>query len=370
MLSLRTINARSFYRATRATVTWNCYYHNTIRNMKFVKLSHTGDFMPTLGLGTWQAEPHVLKFAVSTALELGYRHIDTAFNYNNEEAIGSAISEWIDAGKGVRSDLFITTKLPHVGNRASDVEKFLDIQLKRLQTSYVDLYLIHVPFGFKCDEATLTPKVGADGSYELDMDTDHIAIWKKLEECQEAGLIRNIGLSNFNEEQIYEIMKSARVKPQVLQVELHTYFQQNDLRNFCMENDIVLTAYAPLGSPGAKTHFVTKYKYSPSVFPDLMQVPEVLTMAKKYGKTPAQILLHFLVQQKIVVIPKSTNTSRIKENMDLYDFELTQDDMHTLYRLDKGEKGRIFNFLFWKGVENHPEYPFKQVKEKISAENI
>ncbi|CAH0690078.1 unnamed protein product [Spodoptera exigua] len=356
------IRTRSIF---RATVSCSCQYHNTIRKMKFVKLSQTNDAMPTLGLGTWQAEPSVVKSTVYAALELGYRHIDTAFNYNNEEAIGSAITKWIDDGRGTRSELFITTKLPHIANRASDVEKFLNLQLKRLQMTYVDLYLIHVPFGFHCDPETLTPKVNEEGNYELDMDTDHVATWKKLEECQKSGLIRNIGLSNFNEEQIEKIVNHATFKPQVLQVELHAYFQQIELRKFCEKHNIILTAYAPLGSPGAKNHFVTKYKYSPSTFPDLLSLPDVTTLAKKYGKTPAQILLHFLVRQNIVVIPKSTNLERLKENMDFYDFELTADEMDTLIRLDKGENGRIFNFLFWKGVEFHPEYPFESVKQKL-----
>ncbi|CAH0690079.1 unnamed protein product [Spodoptera exigua] len=288
------IRTRSIF---RATVSCSCQYHNTIRKMKFVKLSQTNDAMPTLGLGTWQAEPSVVKSTVYAALELGYRHIDTAFNYNNEEAIGSAITKWIDDGRGTRSELFITTK--------------------------------------------------------------------KLEECQKSGLIRNIGLSNFNEEQIEKIVNHATFKPQVLQVELHAYFQQIELRKFCEKHNIILTAYAPLGSPGAKNHFVTKYKYSPSTFPDLLSLPDVTTLAKKYGKTPAQILLHFLVRQNIVVIPKSTNLERLKENMDFYDFELTADEMDTLIRLDKGENGRIFNFLFWKGVEFHPEYPFESVKQKL-----
>ncbi|CAH0728439.1 unnamed protein product, partial [Brenthis ino] len=329
--------------------------------MKYVKLSQTADLMPTLGLGTWQASSEVIESIVYKALDLGYRHIDTAFNYNNEEAIGNAIKKWIDDGKGTRKDLFITTKLPHVGNRASDVKKFLDLQLKRLQMDYVDLYLIHVPFGFQCDEATLTPVVKSSGEYDLDMDTDHINTWKVMEECQKAGQVRNLGLSNFNEEQIAKIIKHASNIPQVLQVELHAYFQQVELRKFCSEYDIVVTAYAPLGSPGAKEHFVNKYNYSPDVFPDLLGHPEVNEIAKTQNKSPAQVLLRYLVQQKIVVIPKSTSENRLKENADLYDFELTTEDINRLKKLDKGEDGRIFNFLFWKGVENHPEYPFKHL---------
>ncbi|XP_038206661.1 1,5-anhydro-D-fructose reductase-like [Zerene cesonia] len=334
-------------------------YKKLFGSMKFAKLSQTEDLMPTLGLGTWQASSDVIESIVYRALELGYRHIDTAFNYNNEEAIGKAIKKWIADGNGSRKDLFITTKLPHVGNRAADVKKFVDIQLSRLQLEYVDLYLIHVPFAFYCDPETLTPVVKHNGEYDLDMETDHVSIWKVMEECQKEGRIRNLGLSNFNEDQIAKIMKAASFKPQVLQVELHAYFQQAALRKFCEENDIVVTAYAPLGSPGAKDHFVNKYNYSPDKFPDLLGHPEVKDIAVKHGKTTAQVLLRFLVQQKVVVIPKSTSEKRIKENANIYDFELTQAEINRLRNLDKGEDGRIFNFLFWKGVEKHPEYPFK-----------
>ncbi|XP_047994533.1 1,5-anhydro-D-fructose reductase-like [Leguminivora glycinivorella] len=341
------------------------FYFNNIRIMQSVTLSQTNDSMPTIGLGTWQAPGNVIEPTVLKALDLGYRHIDTAFNYNNEEAIGAAVNEWINSGKGSRKDLFITTKLPHVGNRASDVRKFIELQLNNLNMDYIDLYLIHVPFAFVCDPETLTPVVNSDGDYELDVTTNHCQIWKVMEECQREGLIRNLGLSNFNEDQIKKIMDKALVLPQVLQVELHASFQQQELRKFCADNNIVVTAYAPLGSPGAKDHFVNKYKYSPDAFPDILGLPIVKEIADKYGKTPAQVLLHFLVKQDIVVIPKSTSEHRLKENMEIYDFELSEEDMNHIKKLDKGEEGRIFNFLFWKGVEKHPEYPFKLPSQVI-----
>ncbi|XP_050667874.1 1,5-anhydro-D-fructose reductase-like [Leptidea sinapis] len=346
----------------------NREFRKLFGNMKFAKLSQTEDLMPTLGLGTWQASPDVIESIVYKALDLGYRHIDTAFNYNNEDAIGKAIKKWTEDGKGSRQDLFITTKLPHVGNRASDVKNFLELQLSRLQMEYVDLYLIHVPFAFYCDAETLTPIVNHTGEYQLDIETDHVSTWKVMEDCQKKGLARNLGLSNFNESQISRIIKHASFKPQVLQVELHAYFQQTALRRFCDENDIVVTAYAPLGSPGAKDHFVSKYNYSPDKFPDLLGLPVVKEIADKHGKTPAQVLLRFLVQQKIVVIPKSTTENRIKENANIYDFELTTTEINCLSELDKQEEGRIFNFLFWKGVEKHPEYPFK-LPELRTAQN-
>ncbi|XP_041969139.1 1,5-anhydro-D-fructose reductase-like [Aricia agestis] len=327
--------------------------------MKTVKLSQSSDLMPTLGLGTWQAPPEVIEPAVYKALDLGYRHIDTAFNYNNEEAIGTAVKKWLKDGKGTREDLFITTKLPHIGNRASDVKKFLKLQLERLQLDYIDLYLIHVPFGFFYNTDTLTPLIKSDGEYDLDVETDHIAIWKVMEECQKDGLIRNLGLSNFNEQQIKKIIDAAIIRPQVLQVELHAYFQQVELRKFCTDHEIVVTAYAPLGSPGAKDHFVNKYNYSPDAFPDLLGHPKVKEISKNHNKTTAQVLLRFLIQENIVVIPKSTSEARIKENSEIYDFEISKEEINELRKLDKGENGRIFNFLFWKGVERHPEYPFK-----------
>ncbi|GBP61186.1 Dihydrodiol dehydrogenase 3 [Eumeta japonica] len=314
-----------------------------------------------------QAPADVVETTVSNALKLGYNHIDTAFNYNNEEAIGKAIKNWINSGEGTRDDLFITTKLPHVANRASDVRRFVEMQLERLQLDYLNLYLIHVPFGFHCDPEKLTPVVLDNGNYSLDMETNHVNTWKAMEECHKDGLIHNLGLSNFNQQQIAKIIKEVEIKPQVLQVELHAQFQQIPLRTFCMENDIVVTAYAPLGSPGAKDHFVTKYNYSPDTFPNLLGHPDVKEIAAKHNKTPAQVLLNFLLSQGVTVIPKSTSEARLKENMDIYDFVLSPEEICCLKNLDRGEEGRIFNFLFWKGVEKHPEYPFPEQLKLIEG---
>lgn len=329
--------------------------------MKHLILSETGDKIPIIGLGTWQAPAAAVEFTVEKALELGYRHIDTAFNYNNEAVIGNVIKKWLDSGKGTREELFITTKLPHVGNRASDVKKFLKLQLERLQIDYVDLYIIHVPFGFKCNPETLEPIVKENGDYDLDMETDHVSTWKVMEECQKEGLIRNLGLSNFNEHQIKCIMEMATIKPQVLQVEVHALCQQEALRKFCTEHNITVTAYAPLGSPGAPNHFAKKYQFSlAESLPDMITHPKMVELAEKYNKTVAQILLRFLVQQNIVVIPKTTSEERLNENINILDFELSQADVEVMKSFDMGENGRIFNFLFWKGVDTHPEYPFKK----------
>ncbi|KAG5899518.1 hypothetical protein JTB14_008207 [Gonioctena quinquepunctata] len=327
--------------------------------MKCVKLSN-GNLMPIVGLGTWRTQPQETENAVQSALENGYRHIDTAFNYNTEESIGKIINKWIGTGEIQREELFITTKLPNYGNRPKDVEKYLKLSLSKLNLSYVDLYLIHMPFSFHCDEAAFAPLVKEDGTFSLDVNNDIIGTWKEMEKQVESGLAKAIGLSNFNAEQLRRIHDSAEIKPTVLQVELHAYFQQKELRDTCKKLNIAVTAYSPLGSPGANTHFSNKYNYSLHDFPDILGHPAVKDLAQKYDKSPGQILLKHLVQQNIIVIPKSMNPDRIKANIDLFNFELSQDDMETLNRLDKAEEGRIFDFLFFKGVDDHPDYPFKK----------
>ncbi|XP_069672467.1 aldo-keto reductase family 1 member A1-like [Periplaneta americana] len=322
-------------------------------------LLRSGQRMPLLGLGTWQAKAEEVEKAVEAALEEGYRLIDTAFNYNNEEAIGRALKRYVDAGECKREDLFITTKLPHVGNRASDVEKYLTTSLKRLQLDYVDMYLIHVPFGFVPDSSGENPAKNEDGSFVLD-ETNHDAVWKAMEKQVEAGHARNIGVSNFNMSQLERLVAKSKIPPATLQVELHAYLQQPQLRACCAKLGIPLTAYSPLGSPGARLHFQEKYNFQYPEYkePDLLEQPVVKTIASAHDKSPAQVLLRHLVQQGIIVIPKSANPKRIKENAQIFDFQLTPEEMLQLNGLDIGENGRIINFLFWKGVEKHPEYPF------------
>ncbi|KAK9294480.1 hypothetical protein QLX08_010932 [Tetragonisca angustula] len=327
------------------------------RNMQTVRLL-SGYDMPTVGLGTWQAKPEEIERVVTTALDVGYRHIDTAFNYNNEEAIGSVLREWFKKG-GKREDLFITSKLPNFGNRPSDVERFLNLSLKRLGLDYLDMYLIHMPFAFKLNEETFTPATNEDGSFVLDLDTNPVSVWKEMEEQVRKGRTKSIGLSNFNEKQVLNVWENAQIKPSNLQVELHVCLQQNSLRQFCQTHNIIITAYSPLGSPGAKTHFQTKYNHNIEDFPDVLGHPIVQKISTEHKRSPAQILLRYLLQLGVVVIPKSKSPERVKANIDLFNFSLNEEEMRTLSTLDKGARGRIFNFLFFKGVENHPYYPFK-----------
>ncbi|XP_046818737.1 aldo-keto reductase family 1 member A1-like isoform X2 [Vespa crabro] len=316
-------------------------------NMHSVKLS-SGHDMPTVGLGTWQAKPEEIEAAVATALECGYRHIDTAFNYNNEEAIGKSLKNWFDKG-GKREELFVTSKLPPHGNRPSDVEKFLKLSLERLGLDYLDMYLIHMPFAFVLDKNAYAPAALDDGTYILDLDTDPVSVWKEMEKQVAKGRVKSIGLSNFNEAQILEVYKNAQIKPANLQVELHAYHQQKPIREFCQKHNIIVTAYSSLASPGAKVVLQRRYNYNLEKFPNLLGHPVVLEIANKYKKTTAQVLLRHLVQQGIIVIPKSSSQDRIKSNINIFDFVLIEEDMNTLNALDKDTDGRIFNFLFFKG---------------------
>ncbi|XP_012275943.1 alcohol dehydrogenase [NADP(+)] isoform X2 [Orussus abietinus] len=325
--------------------------------MQTVHLS-SGYDMPIVGLGTWQAKPEEIESAVSTALDCGYRHIDTAFNYNNEEAIGQSLKKWFEKG-GKREELFITSKLPSFGNRPQDVEKFLNLSLSRLELDYLDMYLIHMPIAFVQNENVYAPAINDDGTYVLDLNSDPVLVWQEMEKQVISGRAKSIGLSNFNEEQIEKVLNNSQIKPSNLQVELHAYNQQTNLRNFCRSHNIAITAYSSLGSPGAKKHFQTKYNYTTESCSDLLGHPTIQELATKYNKTTAQILLRHLVQEGIIVIPKSTSPARIKSNIDIFDFELTQDELKLLDSLDRGVEGRIFNFLYFKGVENHPYYPFK-----------
>ncbi|BES93512.1 alcohol dehydrogenase NADP [Nesidiocoris tenuis] len=313
--------------------------------------------MPVIGLGTWQGGEELEK-VLDTALEAGYRHIDTAYVYQNEQHIGVVIKKWLDSGKLKREDLFIVTKLCPTHLRPDDIEKSINESLKKLQLSHVDLFLIHNPVGLQFSD-NLFP-IGPNGELLLDMSTDLVACWKAMENLVDAGLTKSIGLSNFNIGQIQRILDSCRIKPANLQVELYVYMQQPELVQFCKANGITICAYGPIGSPSLK-----KFTESNNLPTENLNIlspmtdPIVTDLAKKYGKAPAQILLRFLLQLGVAVIPKSSNPERLRSNIDIFDFNLTEEDFAKLKSLDRGEKGRQFgNSGIFAPMMPHPEYPF------------
>nr|XP_023018785.1 aldose reductase-related protein 1-like [Leptinotarsa decemlineata] len=315
----------------------------------------SGSKMPAIGLGTFQSVETELENALNAALEAGYRHIDTAFVYENEVVIGRVLKQWISSGKVKREELFITTKLPICGVHEDRVELFIKKSLENLQLDYIDLYLIHFPIGTNYVEGhSVTPP----DQVKLEK-SDHLAIWKKMEEQVEAGRAKNIGVSNFNENQIKKIIDSAKIKPACLQVELHLSLQQKELVDFCHRNGLVVVAYSPLGSPGFNT-FLESLGQEAIPLPNLLQNPDVKRIAEKHKKASGQVMLRFLIQKNIVPIPKSVTASRIKENIEVFDFSLDSEDMKVLESLDVGERARIFDFNFFPLLKEHPEWPFKK----------
>ncbi|XP_043222772.1 1,5-anhydro-D-fructose reductase-like [Amphibalanus amphitrite] len=316
---------------------------------------NNGQKMPLLGLGCWQAPGDEVAAAVEAALLAGYRHIDTAYNYLNEDGVGRGIKAAIASGKIKRSDIFVVTKLPNIGMQAGKVEKFLRKSLKSLGLDYIDLYLVHVPIGLvERSETDVFPF--ENGKLLMDFSTDLIAIWKEMERMVSVGLTKSIGVSNFTVKQVRKILAIAKIPPAVQQVECHVYFQQTEMREMCKQHNIAFTSYSSLGSPGSKM-FMEKMGMKVEL-PDLLSNPVVRLVAEKHKRTAAQVLLRFLVQQDIIVIPKSVKVERIKQNGDLFSFKLDEVDMGALRLLDQGEAGRIVRMKdLFPNSDMHPEAP-------------
>ncbi|XP_050510178.1 1,5-anhydro-D-fructose reductase-like isoform X4 [Diabrotica virgifera virgifera] len=306
--------------------------------------------IPIVGLGTWQAtNEEELEAAVEAALETGYRHIDTAAAYQNEHVIGKVLNKWLTSGKLKREDIFITTKLPFTHIHPDMVESALKESLKKLQLDYVDLYLVHFPVHIKVIEP---------GKPLETLPTDHLAVWKKMEEQVDAKRTRTIGLSNFSVKQIDRIVKNCRIQPVNTQVELHVYFQQKKLRDYCKNHNIVVVSYGSLGSPGLNNMYK---RFGGDVeVPSLLADPVVTRIAEKHNRPTSHVLLRYLTQNDIVVIPKSVKPERVRQNFNFSDFTLDAEDLKALEGLDKEEKGRLFNMnLLMPTLKDHPEYPYE-----------
>ncbi|WP_449354346.1 aldo/keto reductase [Virgibacillus natechei] len=260
------------------------------------KTLNNGLRIPQLGYGVWKVPNEEATSAVKQALESSYRLIDTARVYGNETGVGEAI-----AGSNVsREDLFITTKVRNKEQGYENTLKAFDASLEKLGLDYVDLYLIHWPM----------PK--------HDM---YVETYKALEKIYKDGRAKAIGVCNFDIEHLERIMGECEIKPAVNQVECHPFLQQTELKKFCREHDIQLEAYSPLMNGT-----------------NVMQESVIQEIADDYGKTPAQVILRWHLQTDVVVIPKTVTPSRMEENIDVFDFELSASDMEKIATLDRNER--------------------------------
>jgi len=308
---------------------------------KCVKLN-TGYDMPIFGLGTWKSAPGEVESAVRAALDCGYRHLDCAHVYENESEVGEALTAKIADHTVRREDVFITSKVWNTFHSKARVLPALKTTLKNLNVTYLDLYLIHWPMGFK-EGGDLVPKDANDKVAFSDV--DYLETWKAMEDLLKLGLVRSIGVSNFKKDQIERICANSSVVPAVNQVECHPELVQKQLFEYCKGKGIALTAYSPLGSPDRP--------WAQPGDPVLMQHPQVLRLAEKYSKTAAQILIAFQIQRGIICIPKSVTKSRIEANMQVFDFAMTKEDMATLEAMDCN--GRV---VTWEWIKDHPHWPF------------
>lgn len=258
-----------------------------------------GHAIPQLGFGVFQIKPENTVDAVRRALEVGYRHIDTAQMYGNEAEVGAAIrASGLD-----RSEVFVTSKLNNGFHRPDDARAAFDDTLTRLGFDYVDLFLIHWPL------PTL-------------YDGDFVSTWETMETFKRDGRARSIGVSNFQPDHLQRLLAETEIVPAVNQIEAHPYFTNDDVRRYNREHGIVTEAWAPI------------------VKGQVLDDAAVAEIAERVGKTPAQVVLRWHLQRGDVVFPKTVTPSRMEENIDVFDFELDADDMQKITALDRGDDGR------------------------------
>ncbi len=283
----------------------------------------SGDKMPIIAYGTFRSNPGEVGPAVIEALKAGYHHFDLAHVYGNEEEIGKALKQAFDEGIVTREELFITGKLWNSDHDVEIVPKAAAHSLNNLQLDYFDLYLIHFPVCWK-HTGLSTPSWGAS---ELGT-TPLIDTWRAMEDLVDKGVCKNIGVSNYPMMLMHDLVTQARLQPACNQIEVHAYYQRESLVNYCLSRNICVTAHTPLG--GGLLNSETWGAPIP------LKDDIIMEIARNHAKSPAQVLLRFLLQRGVIVLPKSMKPHHMADNKDILDFSLMADEMKKIVTLDKG----------------------------------
>ena len=272
---------------------------DTLRD-KRLPLANGAGAIPAVGFGTLIRDPVAAKQAIKTALKVGFRHLDCAELYGNEDVVGNAMREAFEAGTVRREEVFVTTKLWNNNHRPDRVTPALEGSLRRLQLDYVDCYLIHTPFAFPPGDEQ-HPR-DEHGQVIYDIGVTLVETWRAMERLVDEGKCRAIGLSDIRLEKLKEIVTVARIKPAVVQVESHPYLPEWELLDFCRRHGIVMQAFAPLGH---------------GMEPRVTEDPVITAIARRIHRTPAQVALAWAVQRGAALLTTSTNPDRIRENFDI-----------------------------------------------------
>ncbi len=293
--------------------------------MKYLPVNNTNT-IPALGLGTWKSDTGEVAQAVSTAINIGYRHIDCASIYQNQKEIGTALATALNAKQVKRDELWITSKLWNNAHARKHVQPALERTLVDLQLDYLDLFLIHWPINFQ-------PNIVFPKRPEEFLPPEAIPIietWQAMEKMVKKGLCRFIGVCNFNLPRLIELKRQATIQPVMNQIELHPFLQQLKMIEYCKQNGVLLTAYSPLGS-GDRPAALKKDNE-----PSLLTQPIIVDIAARNNMTPGQVLLVWGLSRGTVVIPKSSNPARLQENFLAADLELEATDLLAIDGLEQG----------------------------------
>ncbi|XP_062177822.1 NADP-dependent D-sorbitol-6-phosphate dehydrogenase-like [Alnus glutinosa] len=287
---------------------------------------NSGFKMPVVGLGVWRVEGREMRDLIINAIKIGYRHFDCAADYKNEAEVGEALAEAFQTGLVKREDLFITTKLWN-SDHGHVVEACKD-SLKKLRLDYLDLYLIHFPVATRHTGVGNTGSaLDEDGVLDIDTTITLETTWHAMEDLVSMGLVRSIGISNYDIFLTRDCLAYSKVKPAVNQFETHPYFQRDSLVKFCQKHGICVTAHTPLGGAVANNEWFGTVS--------CLDDPVLKGLAAKYKRTVAQIVLRWGIHRNTVIIPKTAKPERLEENFQVFDFELSKEDVDLIKSLDR-----------------------------------